>query len=348
MNFKDFFIFALILTLLFMPGVSNAGDQEARGSDTFTFYLENDVFQNTDRYYTNGMKISWISRDLSNYRDIVTYPSLNQLIEKLPFINDPEEQRNVSVSLVQNIYTPEDKNRTDLILDDRPYAGISYLAFGLHSKNQHRMDTLEVDIGLIGRHSYAEDIQMQVHKWTDSAYPSGWEHQLHDEPILNLYVERKWRLFQTGNRQGFGLDFIPHIGLAVGNAYTAANAGGQFRLGWNIPNDFGTFLIRPGSDSSAPIDDTDPRFFKSFHCLGIHAFFAVNGNLILRNILLDGNTLRDSHSVDKEPLVANLICGIGMIIYRMKITFSYVQQTREFETQKEAQNFSAIAASFTF
>jgi lipid A 3-O-deacylase len=351
MKTKPFLVIALTLMLLFLPGSSIAGDDAARKSDTLTLYLENDLFafDNNDRYYTHGTKISWISRDLSDYRDIVIAPSwLHRFMERMPFVNDPGEQRSVSVSLGQNIYTPEDKERSDLILDDRPYAGVTYLGLGLHSKNERRMDTLEFGIGIVGRHSYAEDCQQEVHNWTDSAKPKGWLHQLHDEPILNLYFERKWKAFKTESSGGLGFDCIPHMGISAGNAYTGINLGGQVRFGWNIPNDFGTYLIRPGSDSNAPVDDADPRFFRPFHRFGIHLFFAVDGNAVARNILLDGNTFRDSHSVDKKPFVADFIGGIGMIIHRFKITYSSVYRTKEFETQRDEQKFGAISVSFTF
>ena len=351
MSPKPLLALASILMLLYLPQHAVAGDNKARGSDTLTLYLENDLFgfDNNDRYYTHGTKISWISRDLSNYREVVGLPLwAHRLIERMPFVNDPGEQRSVSVSLGQNIYTPEDKERSDLISDDRPYAGITYLGLGLHSKNERLMDTLEFDLGIVGRHSYAEDIQRGVHAWTDSDDPKGWSHQLHDEPLLNLYFERKWKAFKFGSSEGLGFDCIPHIGVAVGNAYTGINLGGQMRLGWNLPNDFGTYLIRPGSDSSAPVDDADPRFFRPFHRFGIHLFLAFDGNAVARNILLDGNTFRDSHSVDKKPFVADLIGGIGMIIHRYKITYSYVYRTKEFETQKDEQHFGAIAVSFTF
>lgn len=273
---------------------------------------------------------------------------MHRFIERIPLINEPEQQYSVSLSLGQNIYTPEDKEKKKLIKDDRPYAGVTYLGVGLHSRNTKHMDTLELGVGIVGRHSYAEDIQTKIHEWTDSEIANGWKNQLHDEPILNLYFERKWRLFQMRSSKGWGFDFIPHTGLAIGNAFTAANAGGQMRLGWNMPNDFGTYLIRPGSESSAPLDDTDPRFFRPFHRFGVHLFLAVDGRAIARNILLDGNTFRDSHNVDKEPFVADLIGGIGFIIHRIKITYSYVHKTKEFKIQKDEQNFGAIAASFTF
>ncbi|HPL67180.1 MAG TPA: lipid A deacylase LpxR family protein [Smithellaceae bacterium] len=348
---KSFSAIVLLLIFLFHPWQSFAGDDEARKSETITLYLENDLFafDNNDRYYTHGTKISWLSRDLSEYRDIVHAPSwAYRLMERMPFVNDSGDVRTISFSLGQNIYTPEDKERGDVILNDRPYAGITYLGLGLHSRNRYRMDTLEFDLGIVGRHSYAEDCQEEVHKWIASAEPRGWSHQLHDEPVLNIYFERKWRTLQARSSRGLGFDCIPHMGISVGNAYTGANLGGQVRLGWNIPNDFGTYLIRPGSDSSAPVDDADPRFFQPFRHFGIHFFFAVDGKAVARNVFLDGNTFRDSHSVSKKPFVADIIGGIGMIIYRYKITYSYVHRTKEFDTQREDQDFGAISISFTF
>lgn len=349
MKYKCSLVILLISIILFFPQHSYATDGEARQSDTLTLYLENDFIDNTDRYYTHGMKISWISRDLSNYPEGTTPPSLmHRFIDNIPLINAPDRQQFFSLSLGQNIYTPEDKKRYDLITDDRPYAGITYLALGIHTRNRQHMDTVEIDLGIVGRHSYAQDCQTEVHKWTDSEIANGWENQLHDEPIINLYYEHKFKSLQYISSQGFGFDFIPHLGLAVGNAFSGANAGGQLRIGWNIPSDFGTYLIRPGSDSSSPLDDTDPRFFKPLHRFGFHFFFAVDGQAVIRNILLDGNTFRDSHSVDKRPFVADFVVGFGMIIQRVKVTYSYVFQTKEFEAQKDDQHFAALSASFSF
>ncbi len=349
MHTELLFIFLLPMMLI-VPCQAHAEDDAARRAHTFTLYLENDVFgDRNDRYYTHGTKLSWISQDLSGYQDNPLIPAWSHpLIEKLPFVNRPGDQRSVSLSLGQNIYTPANIDRSDLIRDDRPYAGISYLAFGLHSKNTRQMDTLEFDVGIVGRHSYAEDCQKVVHRWIDSTDPKGWEHQLHDEPILNIFFERKWRLLRTKYASGLGSDFIPHIGVNIGNAFTGANMGAQVRFGWNLPNDFGTFVIRPGSDSNAPLDVDDPRFFRPFRRFGLHLFLAVDGNTVARNIFLDGNTFRDSHSVDKKHFVADFVGGIGIIFQRCKLTYSYVLRTKEFETQKEAQKFGAISISYSF
>lgn len=335
--------------LFFLPLRAGADDDIARRTSTVTLYMENDFFYKTDRQYTHGAKISWISPDISSYRDDPHMPSWSYpIVKHLPFINDPGYQRSISFSLGQNIYTPEEIERSDLIRDDRPYAGITYLAIGFHSKNDRRLNTLEFDAGIVGPHSYAEHVQRVIHQWVAATDPQGWEHQLNDEPFINMFFERKWRLFREECTGGLGFDFIPHIGAGIGNAFTLASAGGEVRLGWHLPNDFGTYIITPGSDNNAPLDDADSKLYSILHRAGAHLFFAVNGSAVARNILLDGNTFRDSHSVDKKHFVACFVGGIGFTAGRFKITYSHVYQTKEFETQEKEQQYGAISLSRTF
>lgn len=61
-----------------------------------------------------------------------------------------------------------------------------------------------------------------------------------------------------------------------------------------------------------------------------------------------GNTFRDSHSVDREPFVATLMAGVGLIIYRFKITFMLVYKTRAFKSQKSHERYGSITVSYTF
>ena len=346
---KSLILACSFLLITLVPEIACAQNETARDASTFTFYQENDIYAGTDRGYTNGIKFSWVSADLTDYRQNPHVPKWSYpLIDALPFVNEPGFQRNVSLSIGQNMYTPEDVEEEELIEGDRPYAGLSYLGIAFISRNSSRMDTLEFDIGIVGPHSYAEKSQKAVHKWTNSNYPQGWDNQIKDEPFLNIYYERKVKLLRSTNAGGIGYDLIPHAGCAVGNAYTAANAGAQVRWGWNLPNDFGTSFIRPGSDTNAPYDEQDPRFYPEHRQFGIHAFAAVDGSAVLRNIMLDGNLYRESYYVDKEPFVGRLLLGIGTIIHRFKITYAYVFITKEFETQDAPQAYGTITVSYTF
>ena len=93
--------------------------------------LKVDLFSDTDRNYTNGVKISLISPDLISFVESGKLPEWSlKYIYKLPFINDPDPalKRKVEFSIGQNMYTPADISRSDLIVNDRPYAGWTYFA----------------------------------------------------------------------------------------------------------------------------------------------------------------------------------------------------------------------------
>ena len=345
---KGFLINLFILLFVFQDCLA---DETKKPEDykTFTFYTENDIVSGTDLQYTNGIKLTWISEDLTNYRENNKIPEwAYPIIEKLPFINKDGFQKNISFSIGQNMYTPDDTDRTDLIKDDRPYAGISYLAIGFLSKNIKRMDTIEIDAGIVGPHSYAEKVQNGFHNCFGAKESKGWDNQLKDEFVLNLFFERKWRPLSSDPGNGFAYDLIPHAGFSVGNMFIAAAFGGQIRYGLNLPNDFGTLLIRPGSDTNAPIDDKDPRVSPDHNPFGIHLFLGVDAFAVGRNLFLDGNTFKDSHSVDKRPIVCRFIGGFGIIFHRVKITYANVFETKNFYSQKEAQKYGSLTVSFSY
>lgn len=339
-----------LLLLLDLASVPAAADElTAKGSQTLTLYFENDTFFGTDYLYTNGVKLSWTSPDLEDCRDTSTMGAwADSLIGWLPFTQNPGFRRSLSLSFGQNMYTPEDTESRELIEDDRPYAGVTYLGMGFTGKDLHQMNTWEIMLGIAGRHSYAEDVQKLIHRWKGVDIPQGWDHQIGDEPFLNLFFEHRRKIFQSRGGGGWGYDLIPNVGAGLGNLFIGAHAGAQVRFGWNLPNDFGTSLIRPGSETNAPLNEEDPRFFPPFHRWGVHVFLGADGQGILRNMTLDGNTFRDSHSVDKEYFVGSFMAGVGFIISRFKITFLQVYQTKAFKTQKGDEKYGSITVSYTF
>lgn len=342
-------LLSLLISGLLFPPENHAGDKPPQDRQTLTFRFENDLFAQTDKQYTNGMALTWLSPDLTKFRDDRRIPSwAHSLIEHLPLINEPGFQRNISLSLVQKMYTPEDIHRSDLVADDRPYAGITTFAIGLHCKNSRRMDTIEIDLGIIGPHSYADEVQKVIHELTGSPQPRGWEHQIGDEPIFNLFYERKWRWASLRYREDYSGDMISHVGAGLGNAYIGANSGLQLRFGYHLPQDFGTYVIRPGTETGAPLDTSDPRLYQNRRRFGVHLFGGIDGRAVVRNIALDGNTCKDSHRVEKEPLVADFIIGVGVLIQRFKITYAYVVPTREFKLEKSTHIYGSISASYSF
>jgi lipid A 3-O-deacylase len=336
-----------VLLLLLIPFWVRADDKTPSSSGTLSLYIENDEIAGTDRDYTSGVKLSWTSRWIpapeteSEEQDKKGWVS--STLNMFPFFNKPGDRRALSISIGQTIYTPEDLKRSDLILDDRPYAGYTYLGLTAHRIAQKTMDTIELDIGIVGPHSYAKDVQEQVHRWLGSPEPKGWKNQLKDEFALELIYERKWRLAASKLGYGFGYDFIPHLGGRIGNVYIYANTGAELRFGWNPPGDFGTCPIRPGCESNASTDMED----GSGRSFGIHAFLSMDGRAILRDIFLDGNTWTDSHSVDKRYFVADMGAGIGISAKWFKVTYGFIYRTKEFESQRSnGQLFGSLLITF--
>lgn len=346
--------FLCIVTLAIAPVIGifaqakedpDPSTEQARSAPVLTIYFENDTFTGTDQHYTNGIKFSWLSADLVDWGQKSWRKTL---VEFLPFINRPDGQKNIGFAFGQNMYAPRDIEAPNPDPTDRPYAGWSYLELSFVSKTQSVADILSFQVGLIGPHSQAEDSQRIVHRWTASARPRGWAYQLRDEVGMNLIFERRWRFYGRALFQILGIDLVPHTGASIGNVQTYANAGGTLRLGLNLPSDFGVQLARPGSVGGTPTDDLDPRV--SFHRnFSLFAFGAVDGRAVARDIFLDGNTFRDSRSVDKKNFVADLSVGFGLIAGRWQATYTQVWRTREFETQQDNYDkFASLTASCAF
>jgi len=51
--------FTIILPIIIFPQITTAELQNNSDFDTFTIYWENDALANTDRDYTNGIKLTW-------------------------------------------------------------------------------------------------------------------------------------------------------------------------------------------------------------------------------------------------------------------------------------------------
>lgn len=306
---------------------------------SLTIQNENDVFgDGTDRHYTNGIRVSYVfpARKL---------PPLARFLRSItPFIEREAEMR-VMGAVGQNIFTPSDIRERALIADDRPYAGWLYAEIGLSVLDGRVRDSAVLSLGVVGPASLAKETQRWWHGVIGVEKPEGWANQLRNEPAVLFLFEREWlsrRRAVTGRLQ---VDFSPRLGFALGNVFDYAAAGGMIRLGPELPRDFGVPRIRPslpGSGLFAPPQDG----------FDWYVFAGSEVRLVARNIFLDGNTFRKSHSVDKKLLVLDAQAGLAMTVdlYGTPMRFSYalVFRSKEFEGQTKANVFGSISASVQF
>lgn len=330
------------------PELARGVNPLARYEGTYKFTLDNDLFSNRDQDYTSGIKVAWSSPNVRSFADDECLPPWLQQAGKLftQFYSPAVEQGNVTVTLGQAMFTPRDKKATELIVNDRPYAGWTYLGFGFNTRSKYRLDSYEVNLGVVGPWSYARQSQNTIHRVRGLDLFEGWKNQLDNEFGAQLVFERKYRTDFFGRnayQNGFGADLIPHYGASLGNVATYANLGFEARFGWGLPDDFGTSPIRPAGDNSAPRSREGLRQFVRE--VGAHLFVSVDGRAIARNIFLDGNTIRDSHSVKKERFVGDAAVGIAANFGAYKVGFVRVFRTREFQGQQTSPRYGSITIS---
>jgi lipid A 3-O-deacylase len=319
---------------------------------SISLYTENDLyFGGTDRHYTNGFKFSFLTTRLASFTDDPVPPLVQQLARTLGELLPEGPDYKLGLSVGQNLYTPSDISTRVPLPGDRPYAAWLYLgsAFQMYSpprtlskgvRSIARLDVIEITLGVVGPAALGRQVQNNVHDLFDVAPARGWHHQLRNEPGLNVVYERRYRLSTdiTRGHSGWGADLIPHFGVSLGNVFTYATTGAEARLGYHLPADFGANLIRPTGDSGAL---RRPPF-------NAYLFAAVDGRAVARDVTLDGNTWRDSPSVDKKTWVADLRGGLAAGTRHWQLTYTQVVRTREFQGQEKNSVFGSLSLSYHY
>lgn len=302
-----------------------------KNKGTFSLLVENDRFTGTDRHYTNGVQLSYLSGkdNLPGW--------LRTAARYLPGVDDEAALR-AGYVVGHSIFTPNDIALTTAQPDDRPYAGWLYGGAALIAETDGILDTWELDLGIVGPSARAEEVQNGFHSLIGVDEANGWEHQLQDEFGVLLSYERKWRNSWEYQGTGYGVDMTPHFGGAIGNVATFLNTGVTFRIGNDLTNDFGAPRIRPSLPGS--------NFFLPRDAFGWYFFLGADGRAVAHNIFLDGNSDKDSLGVDREILVGDLQGGLVMNIYGVRLAYTYVYRTPEYKQQDDPDKFASFNVSF--
>lgn len=301
---------------------------------TLTFIAENDLFGGgTDRYYSNGVLLSWRSPSADPPAPVAW------INDRLTWLFGPGTMR-WGLSLGQNIFTPEDKYSYVPDPRDRPYAAHLYVTFSLTRATETALTLLDLQAGVVGPSALGEEVQNNYHRLIGVRRLNGWDYQLKDEPTLNAYAERRWRV-PLGRLGGVDTEVIPSVTAALGNVAIYAGGGAALRLGQGLEADWGPARIRPALAGSS--------FFQPRQEFGWYVFAGVNGRAVGRDLFLDGNTFR-SHgpSVDRRPLVGEATAGAAVFWRGTRLAYTQVVRSKEFYGQRGTQTFGSLSASFRF
>ncbi len=179
--------------------------------------FDNDIFNNTDYYYTNGVNIEFIS-------PIAKQSPLSSILAG----NRKSEINLYGFSLMQNIYTPTNPDIPGIAVGDRPFSAFLTIGQFRESYNINRSLFIKsrISFGVLGPASLGGVVQSTIH----NIEPVGWKNQISNNLVIDYSVNIEKGIFTT-----------PHFEINIttgGNAGTIFNkiyGGMYFRVGNFIP-----------------------------------------------------------------------------------------------------------------
>lgn len=351
----------LLIVIADFPAQANDTEtseaQSRRANEVITAQIENDFFLGrTDQDYTNGLRLSYAFEPEGGRADgldgavsgfLSKFSSTAGRVRK-----DPSRGHlYYTLGLGQNMYTPDDITIAEVIEEDRPYAGWTYLTFGVVAEDDKSFEALGLDLGIVGPSSGAGAVQRWWHRVIDVERPEGWANQLPDEPGVNLHYVRGWRTWIEGgpdsdDRPGFlcdcfQMDVMPHLGFSLGNVYTHAAAGLTVRIGTDLARDVGAPpRIQPALPGSV--------IFTGDKGFDFYVFAGAEARLVGRNIFLDGTWRSNPHSVDSSDIVADLQVGAVLLFNHWRVAFTRAWRTSEYVGSDVSQQYGALTVSYRF
>lgn len=251
----------------------------------FRVIFDNDIFDNTDYYYTNGVRFEYVSALLNKFSLGKLLPSLNKA--------DIDVQ---GLSLVQNIYTPVNPDTRNINKNDRPFS--AYLTLGLFHKSINIEKGLKVSseflFGIMGPASLGGFVQSGIH----DIEPVGWENQINNDIYLNYSIRVDKLVLGIKN-----FELKTNANAKIGTIYNNIGAGLNLRFG-----KFNRFV------------ENDILYLENTkkHRLNYWIFTRLQGNLIAYNATLQGGLFNDSNRYVVDNNLINTFvfkASAGIAIY---------------------------------
>jgi lipid A 3-O-deacylase len=178
----------------------------------FTAVFDNDIFDYTDYYYTNGISLELYHPVINNSPICRILPGLKNSLNYYGLI------------LIQNMYTPRKLEELNVRVGDRPFA--AYLTISHHrislSAGRHRRLQSELALGTIGPASLGGIAQDVIHTNT----PVGWVNQVKNDVVVNYNIR-----FDQGVYSGNGIEVAVIAGGQAGTLYNNIMGGLYLQIG---------------------------------------------------------------------------------------------------------------------
>ena len=296
-------------------------------NDAFNFWRS--ITDRPDKEYTNGDRVTieiggapWWGKRFAKRRTPCdgTEPAAARCLT-------------TALSLGQDMYTPKPGHEPGVVPDwrnDRPYAAWLYVGAEARVVSEQSLRTVGVELGVTGPPAFGEFAQRTAHKLSGvySREPIGWNTQIAFEPGVVLTASNTRRFAARTASGNVVADFAPHVAASLGNILTEGETGFQSRVGLHLSNPWWT----SGWRTRRPFE------------LYLHG--GARGQVVARNITLDGNTLGADRSVDRVPLVGEYSIGIGGRFRGLVAEWRAITRSREYGTGPAGHAFSTLFMSY--
>ena len=223
LGYKDsHFVAGLLFYCLALGNASSASANDTSvESATWRFEFDNDVFFNKDNKISSGWSLQKQSAVARSWDALEGVPDfVRRWGNVIPTLSAEGLVYRAGIAIGQVIQTPDDLSRSDLIVDDVPYAGALTLQATWYAFNDDEFRGFEITAGVVGPPSLAEQTQKTVHKLIGSDNPKGWDHQLDTEPVINFNYMRKQKIWRRGDPAGLSFDTAINGNVGLGNLFT--------------------------------------------------------------------------------------------------------------------------------
>ncbi len=283
---KTFVVTTIVLgifaTLLTSGVVWAQQGGEPRGLPTWRFEMANDSVFNSDNQFTNGFTVQKHSPAFSSLDATRGTPAFGKSLARF-FLPDKEGLwYREGWAIGHNMLTPEEIEREAIILNDVPYVGMLGWANSFIAFDDRDLSGFELLLGWVGPGALAEELQEGVHSVIDSEDPEGWDNQLDDEPIINLFYTRKHKLWRKPTFDGAAT-----FGGALGNFFSFAEVALEMRFG-RMPGGF-AYVPDPlgrgiNLNSTLPVRGSRSQFYGTV---------IIRGTGFALSLPLEGNNFTD-------------------------------------------------------
>jgi lipid A 3-O-deacylase len=281
-----------------------------------TGLFDNDTFSGNDSAYTAGLAFAWTSAATETYGKKNLHRKIVDAFSFLPTVNEKGYRNYLQFLLGSEMYTASNIRLADPPPGDHPYAGVLYLDSTIMSMSSIANHQLTLRLGFVGPASGASEVQKWVHEMIGSPIPEGWDTQLKNEPIVNLYYQYSRRLLRRAPSNRGGFDFTWNGGGGLGNYYIGANVGLMARVGYRLPDNYGVTPLVGRAESLPGVPPPRKRF-----C--IYAFLSGQAFGVVRYLPTDGNTFVESRSGERGDWYASLSGGVVVGYSRVLLGYRY-------------------------